>query len=57
MSDLVILNEISLPLSQPGWSRENAELYRLPYLVSKMNTVPGLAELTGLAASSLCVRL
>lgn len=57
MSDLVILNGISLPLFQPGWSRENAELCRLPYLVSKMNTVQGQAELTGPAASSLCGRL
>lgn len=57
MSDLVILNEIYLQLSQPGWSIENAELCRLLYLVSDMNTAPGLAELTGPAASSLCGRL
>lgn len=35
------------PLFQPGWSIENAELCRLPYLVSNMNTAPGLAEVTG----------
>lgn len=40
-------NEFYLPLFQPGWSIENAELCRLPSLVSNMNTVPGLAELTG----------
>lgn len=40
-------NEFYLPLFQPGWSIENAELCRLPYLVSNMNIAPGLAEVTG----------